>query len=203
MQKYEIAKYVAQGMDNEDICMTTGVTAKGLEIIKASPEFEKAVAVIKSMMDEGLDTEISAEMFNVSIDGSWDSLEESTVRLLQNKMSEGLITRTSELIAIARMANSAGRRTEKSAPLEQRASAPTLVVSPLLIANNEQVNVMVDTQNRVIGINDRSIQTASRDQVNAKHKELMEARAALSKPPGKLLDDSKKVEESDLDPDDL
>lgn len=204
MLKYEVAKLLAKDMPTLDICTSVGISPKGLTVLMSSPEFMSQVATLKDLYEQGFDDQVEADLQNEILDSSWNALEEKAVAALNQKMDAGLIIRTGELLSIARLANSAGRRNSNTAPLTQRSQAPVLEIGEMFIQNNSNITLTTDNFNRVIGIGDTPLQAASKSQIDEHLNKYRSARKTLALPDKiNSTENSKILDINDCDPEDL
>lgn len=171
--KKRIAMELAKGKTPTEVSMELGVSPSYLSQLKSDESFSALVESCKEIISiaENEDgEELLRQELKKKRDDTWDEVEEIAIIALKDKLTLGIAMKTSELLAIASVANKAVRRTEgiRGMNVEQGATVVQLNVGNVLVNKGSIVQTTVNAQNQIVAVGEQTIVNAAKDNIFAR-----------------------------------
>lgn len=183
VDRKQIAKLLAEGMPPVEISQCLGMSPSHLSQVMNDETFLMLVEEYKAVISlgEDLNEATARDEFHKELDNFWDDIEALSIDKLKENLAVGLVTKTSELLSIAAVANKAVRKKHGS----QRALASTgqtvvsLNISNVLVSRGEITQTELNSANQVIEVEGRSIVNAHKDSIFSKLESLKKGKELL------------------------
>lgn len=191
-----IARRLAEGAQPMELSQELGMSPSHLSQVINDETFQLLLSEYKEVISlgESLEDKVAQEKFNKEMDSFWDDVELLSIDALKNNLAVGLVTKTSELLSIAAVANKAVR---KAAGSQRGVASVTnnvvqLNISNVLVQRGELVKTTLNSSNQVIEVDGRTIINAPKTAIFDRLKSLQEKKhehAKLQNPSAITLDE--------------
>lgn len=167
IHKKDAAILVAKGHTNAEVAQKLGVGPSYISQLVNDEKFQILVEQLKAvgeLTDTRTEEEKAAEKerkdLHQVLDDTYDAIEEEALGKLVDRMSMGLITKTADILAVAKFANSANRKTNPGERVNQVPAGEQIVqvtISPVMQQSIQVVQTKVNERNEVIEVGDQTI----------------------------------------------
>lgn len=194
VDRKRIARLTAEGISPVNISQDLGITPSHLSQIMAEENFNIMVQEFQAVIElgESLEEHEARESLHKEMDTYWDEIEALSIEKLRDTLAMGLVTKPSEVLSIAAIANKALRKrggSNRTSNADGGATILQLQISNVLVNKGEVTQTSRNRENQVIEVDGRTIINATKESIFTRLEGLRNEKLQLPSPTGISLAD--------------